>query len=162
MKVTTKTGDRGQTKFRGMMLDKDGPIFELLGGLDEVQAAIGVAYEFDELHHVYLYDVMKDIYKIMGAIYTQENIDVFLEQEIAIMEFTIRQITEQQEEKFNRFVLPIGSKYIAQLNYARTVVRRIERLFVAHENFTESYYEMLKFLNRLSDFLYTLATSLQD
>jgi cob(I)alamin adenosyltransferase len=165
MKVTTKAGDKGQTKFRGAMLDKSSPVFELLGGLDEIQAAIAVAYETNDFYDHYLYDVMKDLYTIMGDIYLN-RIPSVIEGAIKIMEFVIVERTESFPQRFNRFVLPIQSIYIAQLNYARTVVRRVERFFIGLAEEIEINIhlrdEIGKYLNRLSDFLYVLATSLQD
>jgi cob(I)alamin adenosyltransferase len=158
MKITTKVGDQGETNFRGKMLKKSEPIFDCLGGLDEVQSLLGIAYEYADIdlfknvlkHHMDL------IYKIMGDLYLEKNMDS-LDDEVKKMDVLIEEMVNRNEVRLNKFVLPIGSKFIVHLHHARTVTRRFERMIEGLKEKLGLPLVMIKYLNRLSDLLYAIA-----
>lgn len=158
MKITTKVGDKGETNFRGKMLKKSEPIFDILGGLDEVQSLIGIAYEYSDIQS--FKDILKHhmdlIYKIMGNLYLEKSMDD-LEDEVKKMDVLIEEMVIRNEERLNKFVLPIGSKLIVHLHHARTVTRRFERLTEGYKEELKLPLVMIKYLNRLSDLLYAMA-----
>jgi cob(I)alamin adenosyltransferase len=63
---------------------------------------------------------------------------------------------QQQLPKVQKFTLPGGHPLVSLLHIARTVCRRAERRVVAVEDGTEAFGMALGYLNRLSDYLYTL------
>ena len=154
MKSTTRFGDKGQTKFGSEIKSKGEDIFELLGGLDELQASLGICYEFE--HDEKIKNHMDLLYKIMGSIYLKKPTD-YLQAEIEEMEFFISTISEKFYDSLTGFVLPKGSQYISHLHLSRTIARRIERLFVRTQNSIEFDKLIIGYLNRLSDYLYARA-----
>lgn len=151
MKITTRFGDKGKTKFGEEIKYKSEPIFELLGGLDEVQANLGVCYEIQKDNEIK--NVMNVLYKVMGSIFLNHSA-IYLQAEIEGMEFFITTISERYNDILTGFTLPEGSAYIAQLHVARVVTRRIERLFVRFQKEVEFDTIIISYLNRLSDWLY--------
>ena len=82
--ITTKTGDDGKSRWMGKVVDKDSPLLEAIGALDELQAVV-----VDE-------EIQKDLYGIMGEIgYGQVNSlelrVASLEAEIIILEKELKQ-----------------------------------------------------------------------
>jgi cob(I)alamin adenosyltransferase len=154
MKITTKFGDGGLTKFGTEIKNKGEDIFELLGGLDELQASLGICYEFG--YDEKIKNHMDLLYKIMGSVYLVKPTD-YLQAEIEEMEFFISLVSEKFYDTLTGFVLPKGSKYVAHLHLSRTIARRIERLFVRVQNSVEFDRLIIGYLNRLSDYLYSKA-----
>ena len=64
---------------------------------------------------------------------------------------------EQENPKLERFILPGGSQLAAVLHVCRTVCRRAERRVVTLSHKTEINEDALKYINRLSDFFFTVA-----
>lgn len=165
-RIYTRGGDKGATSLGdGARVAKSSPRIELLGAVDEANAAIGLARlhttaaEDDMLARIQndLFDVGADIAAPPAADgksrlrIAQEQIDR-LESEIDAMNETLAPLTS--------FVLPGGCAASAHLHLARTVVRRAERAF-ARVAETEPINELaLAYLNRLSDHLFVLARRL--
>jgi cob(I)alamin adenosyltransferase len=79
------------------------------------------------------------------------------EADIRLLEVKIDEMTAQLPP-MKSFVLPGGHVTISSIHICRTVCRRAERLLVnmqQHELFLES--KVLQYINRLSDYLFTLA-----
>ena len=159
-RIYTKKGDTGLTDGPGGRLEKSKEVFELLGTIDETQAAIGVAYEYTEskVYKEQLQKIMQELYKVSAAVYKQKDIDNYdlakdMENWMDEMDETLPRIT--------RFILPIGSKASAHCHLARTVSRRLERNFVK-EPTVKNFGNILIFLNRLSDYLFVLARKLEE
>ena len=159
MKITTKTGDQGTTHFRCEILKKSEPIFDIIGGLDEVQSLLGICYEYTEDQKELLKKHMHNLYKIMGDLYLNKPMN-YLEDEVLQMEKIIEDVVMRNEKELNKFVLPIGSISIVHLHHARTVTRRFERLVEKYKDELKLPGEMIKYLNRLSDLLYALAVDI--
>ena len=80
----------------------------------------------------------------------------FPKREIQEMEDWIDDATAEVPE-LRAFILPGGSKGATALHFARTVCRRAERAVVALDSAEASHPVVLKYLNRLSDLLFTMA-----
>jgi len=139
--------------------NKDDIIFELFGTIDEAQAHIGLLYESINTEPLKrstlgkLEVIMIQLYKVSGSIFTKKDLilpglSLTIENWIDEMDISLEPITE--------FILPKGSIASSQAHVARAVVRRLERLFV-HWDSDFQYKEIRIFLNRLSDYLFTLA-----
>ncbi|XP_029296618.1 corrinoid adenosyltransferase MMAB [Cottoperca gobio] len=168
-KIYTKTGDKGfSSTFTGERRPKEDHIFEALGNADELSSAIGLAREFclDKGHtFTYQLDKIQCILQDVGSnIATPQSSareshikrTKFTAQPIADLETWIDAFTEELPPLTN-FILPSGGKGSAALHLARTVCRRAERSVAPIVRSGEADPDVAKFLNRLSDYLFTAA-----
>lgn len=156
MKIYTKTGDDGTTAlFGGKRLSKDNPIVEAYGTVDELTSSLGVVLEYAKEHAKTLTRIQKNLYKIMAAVSGADLSLDFLGTETVLLEKEIDKQTAKLPT-LRKFVLPQGSKGAAFAHMARTICRRAERRLV-----TVSPSPLLCiYINRLSDYLFTLARTL--
>jgi cob(I)alamin adenosyltransferase len=164
MKIYTKTGDKGTTSlFSGGRVSKAHQRVEAYGTVDELNAVIGVA----RAHHptaqtdAWLEQVQRQLFHLGADLATpldaQAEWVVRLEAAtITWLENTIDTMTEALPPLTN-FILPGGTLAAAQLHVARTVCRRAERLVVMLAEHETLNPQTLIYLNRLSDFLFTLS-----
>jgi cob(I)alamin adenosyltransferase len=174
MKVYTKTGDTGTTAlFGGTRVSKHHIRIESYGTVDELNSHIGLIrdQEINVLYKNVLIEVQDRLFTVGAILATppeketlkngekrlqnlgiQETDIEFLENEIDTMETQLPPMTH--------FVLPGGHTTVSYCHIARCVCRRAERLAV-HLNDIEPTDEMvIKYLNRLSDYLFVLARKL--
>ncbi len=162
---TWGSGDDGTTGLFGHeRVPKDDLRPESYGTIDEATSVLGVAKRsgVEARTCELIEDVQRDLYYIMGEIATTaENLDklpVLLSQEHVDK---LDRYCEQIEAAIsipNQFVLPGGCMASAQLDVARTVVRRAERVCVAlvRGGISDNRH-IVGYLNRLSTLLYLLA-----
>ncbi|KAL3063185.1 hypothetical protein OYC64_002880 [Pagothenia borchgrevinki] len=168
-KIYTKTGDKGfSSTFTGERRPKEDHIFEALGNTDELSSAIGLAREFclDKGHtFTYQLDKIQCILQDVGSnIATPQSSareshisrTKFAAQPISDLETWIDTFTEELPPLTN-FILPAEGKGSAALHLARTVCRRAERSVAPIVRSGEADPDVAKFLNRLSDYLFTAA-----
>lgn len=165
MKIYTKTGDAGETGlFGGPRVSKAAPRIEACGTLDELNAllgvvrATGISTRFDaplgRVQHQ-LFDLGAAIAAPQPSTGTSSGVatdDVeTLEREIDAWEATLPALRQ--------FILPGGSPAAAQLHAARTVCRRVERRLVTLAGQPDGHVDAcaLRYVNRLSDWLFVLA-----
>jgi cob(I)alamin adenosyltransferase len=162
-KFYTQTGDDGYTGVLGEgRLPKHDARMEALGDLDEASAALGMVRAgctFLETYDLVL-KIQRDLYNIMTEISaTPENAARF--RKISAEQITwLEQKTDQLSEQVQipkEFILPGDSPRGAVVSLARTIVRRAERhvSFLLLTQQIEST-ELLRYLNRLSSFLFVL------
>lgn len=148
MPIYTKTGDRGETGlFDGRRVPKDDALIEAIGAVDELNATLGnLSFKKEDLRKIE--DVQKDLFAI-GARLAGAEIKIDLEERVGEMEREIDEMWKKMPKLAN-FILPRGG-----LHVARAVCRRAERRVVAVR---EKRLEVsIKYLNRLSDYLFCLA-----
>lgn len=162
-KIYTKTGDQGQTSlFGGARLGKDHIRIEAYGTVDELNSAIGYLHELSHLEDVrkVLFVVQNKLFNIGSALAVDPSKDfelpgvtdddiTFLEQEIDRMQSGLPELKQ--------FVLPSGHLSGAWSHLARTICRRAERRVVTLSTSEKVEQDILIYLNRLSDYLFTLA-----
>jgi cob(I)alamin adenosyltransferase len=173
-KIYTRTGDGGTTALgSGRRVAKYDLRVEAYGTLDETNAAIGVA----RLH-------TRERYAVLDAMLARIQNDLFdlgadlcfpdetkdargrlqvTDAQVARLEGEIDALN-QELAPLRSFVLPGGSPAASYLHLARTISRRAERLMVAlaarqDETVGEA---ALRYINRLSDFLFVAARSAND
>lgn len=169
MKIYTKTGDQGETSLIGKRISKDAEILDVIGTLDELNSSIGIiisTIDSDSKSKQILSEVHKELEIAHNKIFTLSSILAGAKLEADFSEWTedlekkIDNFTSKLEPLSN-FILPGGSLISAHIHYTRTIARKSERIFVGYTNVSESrpisFKEMRKYLNRLSDFLFTLA-----
>uniref|UniRef100_A0A1A7W9K5 Corrinoid adenosyltransferase MMAB n=1 Tax=Iconisemion striatum TaxID=60296 RepID=A0A1A7W9K5_9TELE len=168
-KIYTRTGDKGfSSTFTGERRPKEDQIFEALGDTDELSSAIGLAREFCfERGHTFTHqlDKIQCILQDVGSnIATPQSSareshikkTKFNAQPITDLETWIDHFTEELPPLTN-FILPSGGRSSAALHLARTVCRRAERSVTPIVRSGEADPDVAKYLNRLSDYLFTLA-----
>lgn len=161
IKIYTKVGDQGYTKqVTGKMVPKYDLQIEALGDIDELDSYLGVAIanlsdQCQELLNP-LQDRQRDLYELESDIVVKRHEEITA----ATVEFLEQQIDElnQKIPKTTHFILPGGSITATHLHYARTVARRAERAMAKlNDKQQELAPACLKYINRLSDYLFILA-----
>jgi cob(I)alamin adenosyltransferase len=167
MKIYTRTGDTGTTGlFGGGRVPKDHLRVAAYGDVDELNSAIGVVRAAPPagLFDHELEAVQRDLFAIGGHLATPDPDKVraalaraeLSPDRIAAFEAAI-DAADAELPPLRAFVLPAGSPKAAALHLARTVCRRAERSVVSLAHAEEIPGLFLVYLNRLSDYLFTLA-----
>lgn len=147
--------------FNGKKLKKSELIFEALGDLDELNSFIGWAkVESGESARGHLEKIQDDIYHIMSLIGNEmkesAEIKKMAEEDVTFLEVLIEKM-EGESGILRKFVKPGENEFSARIHICRSVCRRAERSVVALDELTRGDEIPLKYLNRLSDFLFLLA-----
>lgn len=161
IKIYTKVGDQGYTKqVTGKMVPKYDLQIEALGDIDELDSYLGVviANLSDQCQELLnpLQERQRDLYELESDIVVKRHEEITA----ATVEFLEQQIDElnQKIPKTTHFILPGGSITATHLHYARTVARRAERAMAKlNDEQQELAPACLKYINRLSDYLFILA-----
>ncbi|CUX60581.1 putative ATP:cob(I)alamin adenosyltransferase, monofunctional PduO type [Agrobacterium deltaense Zutra 3/1] len=173
-KIYTRTGDKGTTALvSGPRRLKHDLRVEAYGTVDETNSAIGVA----RLHtggmeklDAMLFRIQNDLFDLGADLATPESGEPLSYEPLRIVESQVTRLENEIDdlnaalEPLTSFVLPGGSAAAASLHMARTVCRRAERLMVelsVTENEIVSP-AALKYVNRLSDFLFVAARFAND
>lgn len=163
MKIYTKTGDEGKTSlFGGKRVSKSELRIEAYGTVDELNSWIGVLrdQEVNQKRKSVLVEIQDRLFTIGSILATEpENtkvkIPALAESDI---EFLERQMDAMDEllQPMRFFVLPGGHISVSWGHVARTVCRRTERLVIALDQHEKVAPIVIKYLNRLSDYLFVL------
>ena len=176
MKVYTKTGDTGTTAlFGGTRVPKDHIRIESYGTVDELNSYIGLIRDQEMNSHYkdILIEIQDRLFTVGAILATPPEKEVMkngelrlknlgivetdielLENEIDAMEDSLPQMTH--------FVLPGGHTTVSYCHIARCVCRRAERLSVHLDHIEPIAPIAIKYLNRLSDYLFVLARKLSS
>jgi cob(I)alamin adenosyltransferase len=164
MRIYTRTGDKGKTSLIGGRVDKDDTRVEAYGTVDEVNCFVGQAIQ--ELDQELFKDVLDDLEKIQHELFDcgGDLANVSDKRELKLHQESIDYLEKKIDEyiveapELERFILPGGTKPSASIHIARTVTRRAERLVVKLLKADPKTPEVaLMYLNRLSDYFFTLA-----
>jgi cob(I)alamin adenosyltransferase len=164
MKIYTRTGDDGSTSlFSGGRVAKSHPRVETYGAIDELNSALGAARAAAPAPPVeaILADLQHQLFKLGADLATpgegaHPHIARVSAEEVSQLESGIDRM-DAQLPPLKNFILPGGSPAAAQIHVARSICRRAERLAVLLAASDPINPAALVFLNRLSDFLFTLA-----
>ncbi len=174
MKIYTKTGDNGTTAlFGGTRVKKHNLRIESYGTVDELNSYIGLIKDQEISNSIKesLLKIQNDLFTLGAMLATppeketlkngKERLNIpkvdddailFLENEIDKMDLELPQMTH--------FILPGGHQAVSFCHVARCVCRRAERLSVELNDKEAVNDAVLKYLNRLSDYLFVLARML--
>lgn len=139
-----------------MEVEKHHPRLASLGALDELNSSLGVILAFTPKLKV-LEEIQKDLMEIGASLgFSKKDISGELAKRTAFLEKEIDRMWESLPPLQN-FILPGGCRIGSLLHLSRAICRRAERevVFVAQKERIPS--EIIAYLNRLSDFLFTLA-----
>ena len=170
MKIYTKSGDKGETSlFDGSRIIKSNKRIESYGLIDEVNSHIGVLIslldsksELTDLKKMLL-DLQKQLFVLGSDLANPSNkrpeYPRITPQDISCLENQIDNM-DKSLSPLKSFILPGGSIQASECHVIRTVIRRAEismvDLFLENEISESSYI----YINRLSDFFFILARTL--
>jgi cob(I)alamin adenosyltransferase len=164
-RIYTRGGDKGETSLGdGTRVTKHHPRVRAMGGLDEANAALGVALLHIDNSIIKkllariqndLFDVGADLCRPEHANETKQPLRVTAAQ-VTVLENDIDRFNEPLRP-LTSFVLPGGSPASAHLHLARAVLRRAECEMTELAATQALNPELLKYVNRLSDLLFVLA-----
>ena len=163
MKIYTKTGDEGTTSlFGGKRVSKSELRIDTYGTVDELNSWIGVLrdLEVNQKRTAALIEIQDRLFTIGSILATEpENkkvkIPSLAEDDITYLEKAIDDM-DALLPPMRFFVLPGGHPSISWGHVARTVCRRAERLVIALHHLEKVDPFVIKYLNRLSDYLFVL------
>lgn len=162
MTIYTKTGDKGETglfssnKSKKIRVRKSSLIIEAIGSIDEANTSLGLAASFigNKKLKEKITEIQKHLFEVGGIL---AGAKIKLDEKIVSqMEKEIDDLTALMPPLTN-FIFPGGSRPAAFLFTARTVVRRAERLIVKLNKDKKINTTLLIYINRVSDYLFTLA-----
>ena len=170
MKIYTKTGDSGTTAlYGGTRVSKASAKVESYGTIDELNSFIGSAKceITDETVLKQLKKIQFDLFTVGSESSTPTDKLTLAngKSRLALMisEVEIEELEnwmdefEKELQPLQYFILPGGGKGATALHICRTVCRRAERSLVFLNETEEIRPELIKYLNRLSDYLFVLA-----
>lgn len=165
IKIYTKTGDDGTTGLvGGSRVKKYDLRLESYGTVDELNSWIGMLRSFDLPVDItdYLVEIQNKLFNIGSRLASDEKGDAFTanlsitEENIRFLETAIDEM-EKGLPELNAFILPGGDLLVSHCHVARTVCRRAERRITEFSEQQKVQPEIVKYINRLSDFLFVLA-----
>lgn len=170
MKVYTKTGDKGETSlYGGVKVSKNHIRIDSYGTVDELNSTIGLirSYPLSQSIIDQLIQIQKNLFHVGAELATPAE-KMFLangkcrlpklmeEGDILQLETWIDEM-EEELEPLMHFILPGGNLAASQAHVSRCICRRAERITVSLHELEEIRPEVIKYLNRLSDYLFVLA-----
>lgn len=163
-KIYTKKGDRGETSLiGGSRVMKFDDKVDAYGTIDELKSYLGLIRDLSNKE-----DVKDWILHIQECLFVAESrvavdseealkkMPELKEEDVVYMEKLIDQMNEQLPDLTN-FILPGGHILASHAHVARTICRRAERITLKAFHNQNSDALVIKYLNRLSDFLFVLA-----
>jgi cob(I)alamin adenosyltransferase len=169
MKIYTKTGDLGTTSlFGGKRVSKSDLRIDTYGTVDELNSWIGVLrdQQVNKERKTVLVAIQDRLFTIGSILATepgntkvkipalQEDDVIYLEKQIDELETTL--------QPMRSFVLPGGHESVSFAHVARTVCRRAERITIALNHAEPINPLVIKYLNRLSDYIFVLSRKMTD
>lgn len=166
-KIYTKTGDKGQTSLiGGKRVPKYHERIEAYGTVDELNSFIGLIKDHDIDKHY-----KEVLLKIQDRLFVAESLLARDEGEVKVklpelsesdIEYLEKEIDEMQKQlpELASFILPGGGLAASYTHVARTVCRRAERIIIKLSETVEVNELVIRYFNRLSDYLFVLARKL--
>lgn len=165
-KIYTKTGDKGSTSLiGGTKVAKSHLRIESYGNLDELNSYVGLVNDLiaDQPSKEMMREVQDRLFTIGSSLACDPEKDTGMQipdlhdEDVAVLEKEIDRMNEVLPE-MRSFILPGGSVAVSTIHIARCICRRTERgcVRLQEENmFVEPL--VIKYLNRLSDYLFVLS-----
>ena len=170
MKIYTKTGDKATTAlFTGKRVPKHHIRIESYGTVDELNSFLGLVrdHTVDTKIKALLAQIQNKLFTV-GAILATEpardnrlKIPRIQEADILLLEKEMDRMNGELPE-MTHFILPGGHPTVSYCHIARTVCRRAERM-ISYLNEAEPVpNEVLKYMNRLSDYIFVVSRKLSN
>lgn len=170
MKIYTKTGDKGTTSLvGGTRIAKDDARLEAYGTVDELNSFIGLLSDTQGVDATLageLAVVQNTLFNLGSQLASlpedieRYRIPVVTPDDIEMLERSIDRMQEQLEP-LRKFILPAGHPAVSLAHVARSVCRRAERRTVTlQKSGVQGLDTALRYLNRLSDYLFVAARTI--
>ena len=168
--VYTKTGDKGSTGLiGGTRVPKNHARLEAYGTIDELNSFIGLirSFEIGEEDKKMIISIQSKLFTIGAYLATDTSVSNmrskldYKEEHIEELEGEMDRI-ENALPPLTNFVLPGGNQSVGYCHVARTICRRAERrvIDIAEEFEVDGW--VIRYLNRLSDYLFVLSRHLSN
>lgn len=161
MSIYTRRGDGGKTDLHsGERIPKDEPRIEAIGTVDELNSIVGQAAARCEDEEIleWLYTIQDYLHVCQTDLANKSDTDhPRIDQDMIDELETIIDEADSELEPLSDFILQGGHPGAADLFHGRAVCRRAERRIVRLETIEDVNEELVSFINRLSDTLFTLA-----
>lgn len=165
-RIYTKTGDQGKTSLLGgTKVSKSSIRIESYGTIDELNSYIGLVSDYITTNSIkdILREIQDRLFTIGSSLAADPEKEPLMkipdltEADVVVLEREMDRMNEELPE-MKHFILPGGHVAVSTTHIARCVCRRAERLCVNLQQ-VESFVEplVIKYLNRLSDYLFVLA-----
>ncbi|MAI75854.1 MAG: ATP:cob(I)alamin adenosyltransferase [Pelagibacteraceae bacterium TMED65] len=160
-KIYTRGGDKGSTSLGdGSRVDKSSARIKAYGEVDEANSSIGIAVAFSssKIKNILL-AVQNDLFDVGADLCfpTQQKKKLtILSNRVVFLEDEIDKLNKDLS-KLESFILPGGTRSSSFLHLSRSLVRRAERSIVELDKGEEVNPNVIKYINRLSDFLFVAA-----
>ena len=168
-KIYTKTGDKGDTGLiGGTRVPKNDVRLEAYGTVDELNSYVGLLRSFvPEEKDGILINVQNQLFKIGSYLATDAGVSDFrsgIKFEDVRIEELEREMDEMEQQlpPLTGFVLPGGHEAVGFCHIARAVCRRAERRVLSMAEHDDIDTAIVRYLNRLSDFLFVLSRYLSN
>jgi cob(I)alamin adenosyltransferase len=167
MKIYTKKGDKGETSLiGGTRLPKNHIRIEAYGTVDELNSYIGLLRDqaIDEHSKTVLIEIQDRLFTIgshlaADPVKSKMKLPEIKEEDVVTLEKEIDLMNELLPE-MRSFVLPGGHTIVSFIHIARCVCRRAERATIELAQSSKVDEIIIKYLNRLSDYLFVLSRKL--
>lgn len=166
MKIYTRTGDSGQTSLvGGKRVSKTHPRLEAYGTVDELSSHLGLLSSqlTDHHHRQTILTIQQTLFSLSAILATEPESkwqpEPLSPSHTEKLEAEIDHL-QQQLPALHSFIIPGGSQAACQAHVCRTVCRRAERCILALTEEIEVSADVLRYVNRLSDYLFVLARHL--
>jgi cob(I)alamin adenosyltransferase len=163
-KIYTKTGDLGETSLLGgTRVSKSHDRVDAYGTIDELNSFLGLLRDqpIGEYYRKVLLRIQENLFVAEARIAADPDLQhnslpFFQEEEILFLENEIDEMNKSLEE-LSHFILPGGYAPSSLCHIARTVCRRAERAVIRLSTTNPAEEIIIRYLNRLSDYLFVLA-----
>ena len=166
-KIYTKTGDKGQTSLvGGQRVEKTHPRLEAYGTVDELTSHLGLLRSMisEEQYKNFILNIQKALFSLSAQLATPPESkyqpEPFAAGQVEALEAEIDRL-QAELPPFRCFIIPGEGQASSQAHVCRTVCRRAERCILAMAQACEVSGEVLRYINRLSDYLFVLARHLE-
>jgi len=161
MKIYTRTGDNGKTSLlSGKRVNKYSKRIIAYGSVDELNSIMGVVRDFSpKKHKDEIFIIQNKLMIIASQLSNDKNynkIPQIKKKDTEFLENAIDKMTSKLNPLKN-FIIPGGNKLVSFTHLARCVCRRAEINITKLKEKEDLNKEILLFINRLSDYLFTLA-----
>ncbi|MEK9147621.1 MAG: cob(I)yrinic acid a,c-diamide adenosyltransferase [Patescibacteria group bacterium] len=162
--IYTKKGDKGYTRlFNGAKVSKSDLRVKALGAIDELNSFCGAIASFSQLDaktiivRDMLFKIQNDLFIIQACLAGSDPAKLKLDnRNVKWLEQNIDKMTSKMPE-LNKFIIPGGNNAAIFSHISRSICRRAEREIVIFSESKKVSKNILKYINRLSDFFFTLA-----
>lgn len=164
MKIYTRTGDKGKTSLiGGRRVEKTDLRVEAYGSVDELMSQLAVirdnANDTELQNNIILIQnrlMTISAHLASGDKKTCEKMPAITAEDIAFLEAQI-DVMDKEIPELDHFILPGGHPLSSLIHVSRSVCRRAERNALRVSGFAEECPLSIQYINRLSDYLFTLA-----